>query len=163
MLGDGPGIQRRRAGDELEHASRLVQVADGLVPPLGLLGQLQGGGALLAGQGIDGVPGRSVGQNAGLVGVVGGGRGHGQHGPGVDVQHDAHRPRGHMVLLHGVLQGVFKVVLDVAVDGQPQTVALGGEALCFVALREGVAPCVDGGEDHAVLAGEQVVVFEFQP
>ncbi len=40
MFADGPGVQRRRAGDELKNAARLVEVADGLVPPLGLLGQL---------------------------------------------------------------------------------------------------------------------------
>ncbi len=57
MPGDSPGVQRGGAGDELEDTAGLVQVADSLVPPLGLLGQLQGGSALFAGKGIHGLAG----------------------------------------------------------------------------------------------------------
>ena len=63
----------------------------------------------------------------GFVGVVGGRGGHGQHGPGVHIHDDPHGPRRHMVLLYGVGQRVFKVVLDTAVDGEPQAVPLGGK------------------------------------
>ena len=68
-----------------------------------------------------------------------------------------------MVLLHRVAQRVFEVVLDVGVDGQPQPVPLGGEALGLVALFQCVAPRIDGGEDHPVFPGEEAVVFQFQP
>ena len=163
MLGDSPGVQRGGAGDELEDAAGLVQVADGFVPPLGLLGQLQCGGPCAAGEGFHLRPGGGVENDAGLVGVVGGGGGHGQHRPGVHIHHDAHRPRGDMVLLHRVAQRVFEVVLDVGVDGQPQPVPLGGEALGLVALFQCVAPRIDGGEDHPVFPGEEAVVFQFQP
>ena len=163
MPGDGPGIQRGGAGDELEDAARFVEVADGLVPPLGLLGQLQGGTARLAGKALHLVPGGFVRDDAGLVGVVGGGGGHGQHGPGVHVHHDAYGPRGNMVFLHRVPQRVFQIVLDLGVDGQPQAVALGGKTLGLVALFQRVAPGVDRSQHHAVLAGEQAVVLQLQP
>ena len=48
-----------------------------------------------------------------------------------------------MVLLYGVGQRVFKVVLDTAVDGEPQAVPLGGKTLGLVALLQCVAPGVD--------------------
>ena len=44
-----------------------------------------------------------------------------------------------MVLLYRVAQRVLEVVLDVGVDGEPQAVPLGGEALGLIALLEGVA------------------------
>ena len=163
MLCDGSGIQRRRAGDELEHTARLVQVADGLVPPLGLLGQLQSGLARITGQGLHGVPGGGVGNDAGFVGVIGGCGGHGQHGSGVHIHDDSHGPRRHMVLLHSVGQRIFKVVLDTAVDGEPQAVPLGGKTLGLVALLQCVAPGVDSREHHAVFPGEQIVIFQLQP
>ena len=163
MPGDGPGIQRGGAGDEFEDAARLVEVADGLVPPLGLLGQLQGGTARLAGKALHLIPDSLVCDDTGLVGVVGGGGGHGQNGPGVHVHHDAHGPRGHMVFLHRVPQRVFQIVLDLGVDGQPQAVALGGKTLGLVALFQRVAPGVDRSQHHAVLTGEQAVVLQLQP
>ena len=67
------------------------------------------------------------------------------------------------MLPDGIAQRVFQVMLDVGVDGQPQAVPLGGEALGLIALFQRVAPGVDGGEHHAVFPGEQVVVFQLQP
>ena len=154
---------RGGAGDQLKDAARLVQVADHLVPPLSLLRQLQSGGPRLPAQGVDGGPLLVVVDKAGGVGVVGGGGGHGQHRPGVDVQDDAHPPGGGAVLLHGVVKGVFKVALDGRVDGQDQGIALGRALPGGVVLRKGVAPGVDGGQHPAVLPGEQGVVFQFQP
>ena len=156
------GVQRRRAGDELEDAARLVEVADGLVPPLGLLGQLQCRRPLVAGKPLYGLPGGLVGQHTGLVGVVGGSGGHGQHGPGVHVHDDAHGTGCDVVLLYRVAQCVLEVVLDVGVDGEPQAVPLGGETLGLIALLEGVAPGVHRREDDAVFAGEQVVILQFK-
>ena len=49
------------------------------------------------------------------------------------------------------------------VDGEPQAVPLGGEALGLIALLEGVAPGVHRREDDAVFAGEQVVILQFEP
>ena len=161
--GDGSGVQRGRAGDELEHAARFVQVAHGLVAPLGLLGQLQGGRPLLPREGIYGGAGSFVVEDARLVGVVGRGGGHGQHGPGVHVQHDAHGTGGHMVFLYGIIQRIFEIMLNVGVDGQPQAAALHRELLGLVALLQRVAPGVHGGEHHAVLPGELLVVFQLQP
>ena len=68
-----------------------------------------------------------------------------------------------MVFLYRVAQRVLEVVLDVGVDGEPQAVPLGGEALGLIALFQCVAPGVDGGEHHAVFPGEQIVVFQLQP
>ena len=68
-----------------------------------------------------------------------------------------------MVLLHSVGQRIFKVVLDTAVDGEPQTVPLGGKTLGLVALFQRVAPGVDSREHHAVFPGEQIIIFQFQP
>ena len=68
-----------------------------------------------------------------------------------------------MVLLHSVGQRIFKVVLDTAVDGEPQAVPLGGKTLGLVALLQCVAPGVDSREHHAVFPGEQIIIFQFQP
>ena len=65
-----------------------------------------------------------------------------------------------MVLLYGVGQRIFKVVLDTAVDGEPQAVPLGGKTLGLVALLQCVAPGVDSCEHHAVFPGEQIVIFD---
>ena len=163
MGAHSPGIQRGGAGDELEHAARLVQVADGFVAPLGLLGQLQCRRALFAGERVHPLPGGVVVNDAGLVGVVGRGGGHGQNRPGVHVHHDAHSPCRHMVLPDGIGQGVFEVVLDAGIDGQPQAAAFQRHPLGLVALFQRIAPCVHGGEHHTVLPGEHLVVLELQP
>ena len=162
MFADGPGVQRRRTGDELKNAARLVEVADGLVPPLGLLGQLERCRPLAAGQALHGLPGGFVSDHPGLIGVVGGGGGHGQHCPSVHVHDDAHGPGRHMVFLHCIAQRVLEVVLDVRVDGEAEAVPLGGRDLCLIALLEGVAPRIHGGQHHAVLAGEQVVILQLE-
>ena len=163
VFAHSPGIQRGGAGDELEHAARLVQVADGFVAPLGLLGQLQGGSALAAGKGIHGLAGGCIVDHARLVRVVGGRGGHGQHGPGVHVHHDAHGARRHMMLLDRIIQRVFKVMLDVGIDSQPQAAAFQGHFFGLVALLQCVAPSVDGGEHHTILPGEHIVIFQLQP
>lgn len=64
-----------------------------------------------------------------------------------------------MVLLYGVGQRIFKVVLDTAVDGEPQAVPLGGKTLGLVALLQCVASGVDSREYHAVFPGEQIIIF----
>ena len=140
------GVQRRRRRDELEHAARLVQVADGLVAPLGLLSFLQCGAAFLAAQGVHGVADFLIYKSARRIGVVVWLAGHGQHRAGVDVHHDADAPLGDMVLLHGGGQGTFEPMLDVRVDGQRQCVAgygvhqrlvVGGQVVpqAFLAVR----------------------------
>ena len=160
---DGPGVQRRRAGDELEHAARLVQIADRLVAPLHLLGLLQGGGPRIAFQGVHSGPLGLVVDDAGLVGVEGGDGGHRQHRAGVHVQNDAHPPGRGAVLLDRVGEGVFEVALDGRVDGQHQAAALDGRLEDGVAMLHRVAPGVHRRQHQAALAGEGVVVFQFQP
>ncbi len=152
--GDGTGVQRRRAGDELEHIAGLVQVAYRLVAPLGLLRQLQGGSALFTGKGIHGGACGLVGDHPGLVGVVGRGGGHGQHCPGVHLHHDAHAAGGYMMLLHRIIQRIFKVMLNICINGQPQPAALHGGKLGLVTLRQRVAPSVHGGQYHPILPGK---------
>ena len=163
VFAHGTGVQRSGAGDELEHTARLVQVAHCLVAPLGLLCQLQRGGALFAGKGVHGLAGALVVDHTRLVGVVGGGGGHSQYSPGVHVHYDAHCPGGNVMLLHGIIQRVFKVMLDVCVNGQPQAAALQRHPLGLVALFQRIAPCVDRRQHHAVFPGENVVVLQLQP
>ena len=110
-------VQRGGGSDQLEYRARLIQIAYRLVAPLGLLRQLQRGGALLPGQRVHRRAGGLVRDQAGLVGVVVGFRCHGQDGPGVHIHHDAHRPGGDVMLLHRVGQVLFQIVLDVGVDG----------------------------------------------
>ena len=117
----------------------------------------------LAGQTLHGLPGGFVSDHPGLIGVVGGGGGHGQHCPGVHVHDDAYGPGRHMVFLHCIAQRVLEVVLDIHVDGEPRrpSPSVGG-TLCLIALLEGVAPRIHGGQHHAVLAGEQVVILQLE-
>ena len=156
-------VQRRRTGDELEHTAGLIQVADGLVAPLGLLGSLQRRAALLAGQRVHGGALFFVNDRARVVGVIVGLGGHCQNRPGVDVHDNADSARGNVVFVHGGSDGAFQDVLDVGVDGQGQAAA----GLRFdqgaVMLRHIVAPGVFGGQDTAVLPGQGLVVFKFQP
>ena len=67
------------------------------------------------------------------------------------------------MLLHGIIQRVFKVMLDVCVNGQPQAAALQRHPLGLVALFQRIAPCVHGSKHHTVLPGEHLVVLELQP
>ena len=67
------------------------------------------------------------------------------------------------MLLHGIIQRVFEIMLNVCIDGQPQAAALQRDPLGLIALFQRIAPGVHGGEHHAVFPGEQVVVFQFQP
>ena len=159
----GAGVQRRRGGDQLEHAARLVQITDGLVAPLCLLGGLQGLAAGVALQRVHRGAHLPVHDGAGGVGVVVGLDAHGQDGAGVHVHHDAHRAGLHVVLLYGGGQRAFQVPLDVGVDGQRQRGAWGGFHQGAVALGHIVAPGVLGGQHPAVLAGQQVVVLQLQP
>ena len=68
-----------------------------------------------------------------------------------------------MVLLHRIIQRIFKIMLNICIDGQPQSAALHRSKFGFVALRQRVAPSVHGGQHHSILPGKGVVVFEFQP
>ena len=88
---------------------------------------------------------------------------HGQHCPGVHFHHDAHAAGSYMVLLHRIIQRIFKIMLNICIDGQPQPAALHGGKLGLVALRQRVAPSIHGGQHHSVLPGKGVVVFELQP
>lgn len=69
---DDACVQCGSTGDQLENASRLVQVAYRFVAPLGLLCQLQCSRTLLSAQGVHSLPGGIVVHHTGLVGVVGG-------------------------------------------------------------------------------------------
>ena len=158
-----PGVQRRRRRDELEHAARLIQVTDGLVAPLCLLGLLQRGAALLAGQGIHSVTDFLIYKGPRRVRVVVGLAGHRQHGPGVDVHHDADAALGHMMLRHSGGQCAFEPVLNVRIDGQRQRAAGHGVHQRLVVRRHIVAPGVLGGQDAPVLPGQFVVVTQLQP
>ena len=66
------------------------------------------------------------------------------------------------MFFHRVTQGVFQIMLDIGVDGQPQAVALGRKTLGLIALLQRVAPGVHRREHYAVFAGEQVVVPQLQ-
>ena len=156
------GVQRRGGGDELKDAARLVQIADGLVAPLGLLGGLQSGAARLALQRVDGGARFLVDDGARVVGVVVRLDAHGQDGAGVHLHHDAHPAGGDVVFLHGGGQRAFEIALDVGVDGQRQRGA--GHRLYqrVVALGHIVAPGVLGGQHPAVCAGQQLVVCQLQ-
>lgn len=147
---DDACVQCGSTGDQLENASRLVQVAYRFIAPLGLLRQLQCSRTLLSAQGVHSLPGGIVVHHTGLVGVVGRCGGHGQNSPGVYVQYDAHPTGGNVMFLDGVAQGVFQIMLDVGIDGQPQTAAFDGSKLCFVALLQSVAPSIDCSQDYAV-------------
>ena len=158
-----PGVQRRRRRDKLEHAARLIQVTDGLVAPLCLLGLLQRGAALLAGQGIHSVTDFLIYKGPRRVRVVVGLAGHRQHGPGVDIHHDADAALGYMMLRHSGGQCAFEPVLNVRVDGQRQRAAGHGVHQRLVVRRHIVAPGVLGGQDAPVLPGQFVVVTQLQP
>ena len=159
----GAAVQCRRSRDKLEHTARLVQVADGLVAPLGLLSFLQCGAAFLAAQGVHGVADFLIYKSARRIGVVVWLAGHGQHRAGVDVHHDADAPLGDMVLLHGGGQGTFEPMLDVRVDGQRQCVAGYGVHQRLVVGGQVVPPGVLGGQDAPILPGQFIVVAQFQP
>ena len=68
-----------------------------------------------------------------------------------------------MVLLHRIIQRIFKIMLNICIDGQPQPAAFHRDKLSLVALRQRVAPSVHGGQHHSVLPGKGVIVFKFQP
>ena len=68
-----------------------------------------------------------------------------------------------MVLLHRIIQRIFKIMLNICIDGQPQPAAFHRDKLGLVALRQRVAPSIHGGQHHSVLPGKGVVVFQFQP
>ena len=68
-----------------------------------------------------------------------------------------------MMLLDRIIQRVFKVMLDVGIDSQPQAAAFQGHFFGLVALLQCVAPSVDGGEHHTILPGEHIVIFQLQP
>ena len=140
----GTAVQRGGRCDELEYTAGLVQVADGLVAPLGLLGLLQGGAALLTGQGIHRRAGIVIDEPPGRVGVVVRLAAHRQHSPRLHIHHNAHAPLGHMVLLHGGGEGAFQPVLNFCVDGQRQTVAGHGLLQGLVVGGHVVAPGVFG-------------------
>ena len=97
------------------------------------------------------------------VRVVVGLAGHRQHGPGVDVHHDADAALGHMMLRHSGGQCTFEPVLNVRVNGQRQRAAGHGVHQRLVVRRHIVAPGVLGGQDAPVLPGQFVVVTQLQP
>ena len=83
------------------------------MPFAGILNSsMQGGGTLLPGQGVHRLPQGAVVDLPGLVGVVGGGGGHCQHRLGVYLHDDAHGTGGNMVLLHRIIQRIFKKMLN---------------------------------------------------
>ena len=67
------------------------------------------------------------------------------------------------MLLHGIIQRIFEIMLNICIDGQPQAAALQRDPLGLIALFQRIAPGVHGGEHHPVFPGEQVIVFQFQP
>lgn len=156
------GVQGGGRRDQLENTARLIQIADGLVAPLRLLGLLQGGAACLPCQRIHRGPGFLVDDLPGRVGVVVRLAGHRQHRAGVHIHNDTHPPLGHMVFPHRGVHGALQPVLDVGVDGQCQRIA--GHCLHQRLVMGGhiIAPGIFGGEDPPVPAGQFRVVFQLQ-
>ena len=67
------------------------------------------------------------------------------------------------MLLHGIIQRILKVVLDVGVDGQPQAAAFQRHFLGLVALFQRIAPGIHRRQHHAVVAGEHIIILQLQP
>ena len=68
-----------------------------------------------------------------------------------------------MMLLHRIIQRIFKVMLNICIDGQPQPAALHGRKFRLVALRQRVAPSIHRSQHHPILPGKGVVIFQLQP
>ena len=67
------------------------------------------------------------------------------------------------MLLHRIIQRIFKVMLNICIDGQPQPAALHGRKFRLVALRQRVAPSIHRSQHHPILPGKGVVIFQLQP
>ena len=130
---------------------------------MGLLGQGEGLGPLVTGEGIHLGAHRFVLNHPGLVGVVVGLCGDGQNAAGVHLHHDAHPAGGNVILLHRRGEVVFQIMLDVHIHRELQAVALHRLHVGVVVGGHIVAPGVLGAEHPAVLPGEQAVVLQLQP
>ena len=130
---------------------------------MGLLGQGEGLGPRLAGEGIHLSAHRFVLNHPGLVGVVVRLCGDGQNAAGVHLHHDAHPAGRNIVFLYRCGKVVFQIMLDVHIHRELQAVALHRLHIGVVVGGHIVAPGVLGAEHPAILPGEQAVVFQLQP
>ena len=169
--GDCAGLQRRRRGDQLEYRSRFVGVRNGLVPPLGHLGFTQGCIVfvqfflVVAGFLFHLVQlrlGIGIVNLTGVVGVKVRLGGHAQDLAGLDIHHDAHSTVLHLMLLYGIFQVLFQIVLHCFIDGQHQ--ALSVLRIVDLLLTEGHGSSLGVAHrgDDAVGTGQGLVVVGFQ-
>ena len=145
-------VQRGRTGNQLKHRARLVQIAHGLVAPLGLLGQLQSRLALLALQRVHLGAHIRVRNHPGLVGVIVRLCCDRQNPAGVHLHHNPNGPGRHIVLLHRIVQVFFQVVLHAGFNRELQAVALHRRNVGVIVCGHIVAPGVLGAQHPPVRA-----------
>ena len=163
-FGGNPLLKSHAGGEGLEHRAWFVEIHNGLILPLLLPGQGQSPGLLIPGQRGDLGRRSGIADRKGLVGVVVPFCGHGQDGTSVDVLDNHRPPVGGGGVCDGFLQILFRVGLDILVNGQHQAFTVLGVHFFFVFQGGGhlVAPAVAGGNDPARLAGEHRIILGLQ-
>ena len=177
VQGDSPFLQGRSQRNQLEGGAGLIAIGHGPVSPLGQTGRSQrviigihgflvlsaalsvSLGSLIDffqfGHGIFIVDFQII------VGVVCTHGGHAENLAGVDVGHDAKRTVEHIIFFNGRLQVLLKIILHRGVDGQDQTVSIGGIVVFFIVVEHFRTQIALGGDDLTGGALQIAVVIGF--
>ena len=153
-------LQRHGEGEDLEGRAGLEGVVDGLVAPLHILQRVGRRGELLVGHA--GGKHLLVVNARGSVEVVGRQRRHREDAAGVDVHDDAGRAHARAVAALELLKALFEVILHRLIEGRHQTVAVLGVEILLILIEERVAVGVARGDDHALFAGQLLVIHSLK-
>ena len=162
LLGDHALLQAHGVSAHFKHRAGIVGVGHGLVPPLLQLGIVEGLVLLLAGEGIYLGLQVLIVDGKGVVGVVGGGGGQAQNGPGVHVHHNGHGAVLHVELVHALGQVFLQNALHSLINGEHQVVAVLGLHILLVFKGHIGAQGVPGGNEPPGGAPQLGVVLELQ-
>ena len=157
-----PFFQGGRTGKDFKHRTGLVGPASAFIVPL-LIQQIRigvGGGASFADRLVQlGLLGGGV-QRKGIVGIVIRVTGHRQDLSVIHVHHNGAGAPRRIAVRHCLIQRFFYVVLNLAVDGKHQALAVHRSILRFIGGGDGIAVGIRRTNDLAGGAGQDVVVLQ---
>ena len=155
-------LQRHGQRDDLECGAGLIRIGQRLVAPLKLLRRAEQLRRFLVAFRCVDLRLCLLADSLIVVQVKVAERGHAQNCAGVGVHGDRRRAVLHVVVLHGLLQVLFHVILDRRVERERHVLAVGGVVIILVIDEEHIRAVAVRGAHHASLAaGQRVVIAVF--